>query len=328
MRPSVVRLRTILDRQGEDRFDGKYVPAILATPREAPSISNASRVRLWELGGRWGHLLSPWERHVLVLGLHLRCAFGFFDVHEQKMLSPIPRVHPLFSHPRGAGLDLPPFRGTIDVAQRLGEFRLHPVVRLAEPASLNGFRWVAFPFVGDLLWFLEDAAGPYCVNQNVKRDDEDFRDPGRTRRFAKNLARSQERAQFRLQVEKLYYADAGIRTAEIAAAKIDFHVSANLSMLLGLRAARLSISPAEREELVERFEVALDLPIAPCHVIHRFCGRYRRSFSDGKAVLYQAIWNRRLRVDLFRPVLVDKPLKREIHDLADVYRGWFARSAC
>ncbi|WP_205734188.1 hypothetical protein [Acidovorax kalamii] len=44
-----------------------------------------------------------------------------------------------------------------------------------------------------------------------------------------------------------------------------------------------------------------------------------------KNVLEQGIWNRSIRVDLFEPVLLDRPLKREREDPVFVYGDWFSR---
>jgi hypothetical protein len=43
------------------------------------------------------------------------------------------------------------------------------------------------------------------------------------------------------------------------------------------------------------------------------------------ALIHQGIWRRELRVDLFRPVLADKPLRREVTDVLVKYADWFAR---
>jgi len=42
-------------------------------------------------------------------------------------------------------------------------------------------------------------------------------------------------------------------------------------------------------------------------------------------ILYAAIWSREVRVDLYRPVLPDKPLRRERSDVLVDYSHWFAR---
>src|SRR5205814_1769920 len=55
---------------------------------------------------------------------------------------------------------------------------------------------------------------------------------------------------------------------------------------------------------------AKQLQVDECHVLD---------------VLKQGVWNRKIRVDLFRPFLLDKPLRVEVQDPLVVYGDWFAR---
>jgi hypothetical protein len=44
-----------------------------------------------------------------------------------------------------------------------------------------------------------------------------------------------------------------------------------------------------------------------------------------KAAFFSAVWRREIRIDLFRPVLVDRPLRPERVDPIVRYASWFER---
>jgi hypothetical protein len=54
---------------------------------------------------------------------------------------------------------------------------------------------------------------------------------------------------------------------------------------------------------------------------------YRCSDEVIKAILCQMIWNRKLRVDLFKPILLERPLIPEIKDVLIEYSHWYAGDA-
>ncbi len=323
-RPTPQGLRRILKRQDKSVFGAAYQPAILATVAEAPSVSWAARIFSRKLG-RDVHVLSTPERGAAILALYHP---ALFDLHEQKMLSVGPRPHPLEGHPFAAGMLLLPLRGTLDVAERLGVLKIHPTITW-EAADGRGHRLrVPYPYVGDLLLFLFDDAGPYCVNWTIKARKEDFEFPA----FNRTVRKPNEaavRAIARHQIEREYYADAGIRTVKIAS-KSDFdrHVVANLTQMFGWHARAASSCAAQQADMLEMFQRGLIDGIPPVEVIAHIMRAYRCPREVPQAVLFQAIWHRRLRVDLFRPVLVDRPLRPERRDVLDVYADWFERRLC
>lgn len=324
MRPSLERLRTILERQDKPLFGPEYRPAILATRREAPSISRPSTV-YWHRLGRDVHLLSSPERAAALLAMYHS---GLFELHEQKMLSVNPRAHPMAGHPAAVGLKLPPVRGTVDVANRLGHLSFHPKVKAPRQEGSNEWMWVPYPYIGDLLLFLQDQDGPYCVNWSIKLHPEDFDRPASRADPIRNPSVAAHRVQARHEIERVYYEDAGIRTVRIAKTNIDLHVVTNLTQLFGWHLQAVPLDEGQRAEMVTKYETALELGITPIDVIGQLILRHRYRREDCLAVLYQAIWTRRLRIDLFRPLLVDRPLRPEKRDVIKVYAEWFERRPC
>jgi len=310
------RVRTMLSRQPDSRWLRDYDPAIHATRTEAPRTSRPRTVFSLKLG-RCLHLLSPGEEAVALIVLHNPAVF---DVHEQRMLHTEPTVHPLHNHPDHARVDLPAFRGTIAAADGLGLLRHHP--RFTDPET---GQQVPLPYVGDLLVFLQDEEGPHAINLNIKWQEVDFkrRGPGL---FPRPRLAEDEGAKARLAIEEAYYADAGIRSVRIAAGAIHSEVRSNLHRLLLWHCRPIDLSPAVTAELIGYFERQIGTHNACWSLIQAGARRMRISDYTAKTVLFQAIWNRVLDVDLYKPILMDCPLQRATRDALHEYRHWFERT--
>lgn len=319
---SFAHLKLVIRRQSPKRWGADYQAAIEATPREAPSVSHASILRPAKLGFRDMHLLSPAERAFALLALYHP---DVVDVHEQKMLSPEPRPHPLDGFP-GAPRDLPPVSGLIDVADRLGYAKLLQLVKEDPPEDPAHPRRYVFPLIGDLLLYLAPpGAHPYCINWNIKKQAKAFHRPGLPN--SKRHLMAQEVNELpRHEIERVYYADAGIRTEHLALEYLDSHVVANLTQLFLHHSRDLGLTPSQELELQGRFATALATDIAPLEVIRQSVAHGRCTLDQCRGFLYQAIWQRELRCNLFRPLLIDRPLHRETTDVLDTYSSWFRRA--
>lgn len=318
------RLKTIYRRQTNPTWDGDYLPSILATPAEAPSISRAFTLTPEKLGGRETHLLSTPERNAALLGLYHPAVVG---LQEQRMLSPEPTEHPLWTYPGIDRIRLPPLKGLIDVAERLGYLDILPRVRVSNPDSPDDPVTLVFPWSGDLLWAIEDGPGDiYCINWSVKSCYEDFKRPGPRRDGKPRSRESSRNAIARHEIEETYYADAEVGSIRVADEAIDEHVAANLRQLFLHHRRPLDLSDDQRLGIVHKYELAFRDGIAPAEVITSFVERRRFSVDQCRSTLFQAIWNRQLRVDLFSPILINRPLRPEMRDVVDVYANWFRRS--
>jgi len=317
------RLKRIYERQVPARFGREYIPAILATRAEAPPNSRPSMLYS-ELVGRDLQFLSPNERAVALVVIRHRCCFEF---HEQKMLSPEPSTHPLFGHRQGMGLKLPPVRGTLDVADRLGFIDIHPIVRACDPKQPESSKSLPSPYIGDLLVFYCDELGPYLINYTVKDKAVDF---ARTYQHARrDPEKDAYLAHARHEIEKAYYADAGIRTIRVAAKEdIDPIVFQNLDHVATKSVQPIDITPEQESVIVDLFIQAQYRGIPPYDMFEAHQRKLRCDWSTAYIVLARAIWQRRLRVDLFRPVLPNWPLNAEEVDIFDKYGNWFQRLPC
>ncbi len=314
------RLEQILSRQKINRWGKDYIPAIMATRNEAPSISRPSILSSKKFE-RGIHLLSVPERNAALLALYHP---NLIDLHEQKMLPTGPSPHPLGGHSSKIGVSLPSMRGTVAVADALGFMDLHPKVSVQDPRNPETKMWVPFPFVGDLLLFMEMNSQTYCVNWTVKQKSEDFKNSRLITKRRVNDTRGARKAIARHQVEEVNYEDAGIRTVRVTEDSIDLNVVSNLHLLFGYSKSQLDISDEQRKEVVDKFIVALSQGMSGLEVIHALTERGQYTVHQCLTVFYQAIWGRTLRVDLFCPLLIDRPLRQEKQDLIDVYSSFFA----
>jgi len=299
-------------------WDSTYTPSILATPQEAPSKSRAFILEPQKLA-REVHVLSTPERNAALLGLYHPDVVG---LQEQRMLSPETIAHPLWNMPNVDRINLQPIRGLVEVAEEMGYLHLLPRVKVRMPG--NEVITTVFPWIGDLLWAIKDKSGRvYCINWSVKSDYQDFKRP--PFRKPKQPADNNENSKLleRHEIEQQYYKGAGIRTLFISDDKIDQHVVANLRQIFLHHSRPVNLTDHQKNEILNRFKIAFDTGVPPSHVITSFVERKKYTEHECRDLFYQAIWARKLRVDLFKPVLIDLPMKPESRDVLDIYEDWF-----
>ena len=310
------RLRRIVDRQSTPRWGTDYVPGTLATPQEAPRICRPSILRPAKLN-RDTHLLSEPETSAALLALYSPLVW---DLHEQHMLSPEPAAHPLQGHPLALGMQLPRVEGTVPVAAAMGQLGMHARIYVEEFGD-----WVPDVYEGDLLLFCLDEIGPYCINWTVKKDEAGFRHAGIRLHGRSFRTAPDKKAEFRHELEERYFLDASIRTQRIYGDAIDRTFAHNLAALFLHHARQLLIGEETRAAILQELEASVGGKTAAFATCRRLAQRFSLSAGDVRTVLLQAIWHRQIRVDLFWPLLVDKPLRREERDPLVVYAAWFAR---
>jgi len=311
-------LRRILKRQSEQRWGPAYDAAIHATPKEAPSISRARILTPQKLGGREMHLLSDAEFAAGLLALYHPLVF---DINEQHMLSPEARDHPLHEHPYAQGIRLPVLRGTLVVANEMGRLTEHPKVYVTKPDDPG--IWVPFPYLGDLLLFVLDEKGPFCVNWTVKDKHEKFTRRGTSDRPSRDVP--DEGVIARHELEKRYFLDGDIKTIQVAGEDFKPEVINNLRDLFGFHRDLTPMSDTDRSKLETFFAKNVGAS-TPCIELLRQAQRdFGISEYHAKVVLKAGIWNRRILVDLHESVLMDRPLLPMRRDVIVDYTAWFHR---
>jgi hypothetical protein len=323
--PNEIRLRCISKRQANPTWGKEYVPSILAVRGEAPSASHALTITPQKLDSRDVHLLSLAECSAALLGLYHPDSVG---LQEQRAFTRGGSPHPLHNFKLASPVGLRPLKGIVDVADRLGYLEALPKVRIKDSAAFNGYRWVVFPFIGDLLWAMQAKDGRhYCLNWSVKDSEDAFKRPLESKRFITPKGKLAEGVLVRHELESSYYLDAGIRTVFLAADAIDQHVRSNLRHLFLHHSRKVFLPLAEQQELVERFRICLESGVPALELITKLTGAGKYSREDCLNVLYQAIWYRRLRVDLFQPILINRTLNPESRDVLQVYADRFEEVA-
>ncbi|WP_152670398.1 transposase [Pseudomonas putida] len=308
----------IVERQLSFQWGDEYQPSIRASRSEGPRISRLRELN-WKRYGRTLHLLSTPEIRAVNLALYNP---NVFDIHEQKMLHPTPTTHPLFGHPLAQTMILASHKGTLDVAERLGSFRSHPTVWIDNGEQRER---IPFPYLGDLLLYLKSFNGnPYCVNWTVKNTESDFSEHRRGK--IKTLAQQHhdiEKAKIRHEIERIYYLDAGIRTQQIVKNSIDDEVSANLELCMTAEDRLITLSPVIINDFTQSLTQAIGTSATAAEIINTYA-KYHEKAHEFRMLFYRAVWRRELLLDLFQPVLIDRPMVPQNKDVLDVYSNYFA----
>lgn len=323
---NVRRLTQILQRQRNPSWGPDYKPSTLAVRGEAPSASHAHIIRCEKLSNRDLHLLSTPELHAALLGLYHPQTEG---LQEQRMLSPTPKEHPLTNFPGCIAGGLPPLRGILAVAERLNRVSVLPRIRVDDPSGDGTKRQVIFPHIGDLLWAIRAPDGHvYCVNWSVKDSEEAFKRPFDERKIYTSKLQAPAEIQIRHELERVYYADAAIRTVHVAGSAINKDVASNLRQLFLHHNRTVHLTAQARADLVSQLTTCLDTGEPPSSLITRISSTGQISTEECRNVFYQAIWRRQLRVDLFSPVVINRPLIPETVDVLVKYADWFKELPC
>jgi hypothetical protein len=243
------------------------------------------------------------------------------EIHDQSVLWPRSHMNPLAVFDKDRANCYPEFRGTLSVAERLGYLNFHPTLNYKKKnASKVTVPW---PFLGDLLLFLKDADDVWCVNWTIKEKLSDFSSVQPSTKEKEAKQREKKRARF--EVETLYYSEAGIRTVPVTSEEIGPTLACNLMTLYGYSVRKPKIPPDVVSEIEDALQVAMTTGTPPSATLARFVLTDRCTREQGRQVFFRAIWQRKLRVDLFSPIIIDQPLLPETDDVFEFYSDWFAR---
>lgn len=315
---NIQTLRRIRSRQDENRFLSAYEPSTKAERGEAPRSSWSKTIYVRRFDRRV-HCLSHGEFHAALLALHHP---RLLDLHEQKMLHPEPAAHPAYGFPGYPGRNLRPVRGTLDVASRLNWLHLHPRVYVCDPD--DGRRApVAFPYQGDHLLFLRGFDNALnLVNWTVKETSEAFREPEPGSR--KRCEQKQLKLYRRLTIERMYHADIGVPTVEVANIKLDEDMVNNLRAAFPYSQRQdFDIPNKNLQAILGIFRSAIQDGVTPTKVLAYLEQNGLCSIGEGKTIFYRSIWERTLRVDMFSPVVLDARVRPERQDIFDRYAHFF-----
>jgi hypothetical protein len=321
MHLTLARLKEVLRRQDTPKWGRDYDPAIRATREEAPARSRF--LQIWhERLGRYVHALSSIEGKALLLAFFHK---ALFELQEQRVLFTEARPHPLQGHPLAVGLELPHLRGTIDVCDRLDMIERHLWIQVDLPDG-TGRVPVPVPFIGDLLLFLVDNEGPYCVNWTIKSTPDGFDRPLLNSRPARNPQLEVSSVRARHAIEERYYADAGIKTVRIVDRDLPDLLIQNLRSLLLVQHRASQVDAEIYAEICERLQASVQTGQRPLDVLLSVMHRHDIQLDVAKACFARALWQRDVHAELMEEsIFIDRPLRPKRRDPLHVFSAWFAR---
>lgn len=315
------RLRTVFKRQKSPSWDVNYEAGIFATREEAPDISRASILTPGMLG-RGFHCLSEPEKYLSIFGFYSQ---RFAGAQEQRMMPAHPTPHPLATMAIVTNKRLPNLPGILAIAERIGATHILKTGTLPAESEGDEPLRVILPFFSDILWALweQDRSVKKCLNWNIKDDQESFSRAAPSKRHRYSGSQDVENAIARHTLERLFYEDANIRTLPLSLDQLDETLRENLRRLFGHHRRKISLSDELKLELKERFKTALQTETPPIDVILGVQRRHRCEMYDARTFLWQLIWKRDLKVDLYSDLVMDRPLKPETVDPLVKYSDWF-----
>jgi hypothetical protein len=328
----LARYRRVLLRQKAYKWGQEYEPATRAIRGEAPRISVASTMPAQKLR-RKVHALSNPETFCFPLALYHP---NLWEFHEQHVLYPGAKQHPMDAHPRFSSQDWPSTSGTFRLAKRLGLEKYHPMVwepkeqsnphRATLDTLLDGEAkgtHLPTPFQGDALLFMRDGLGEYLLSWDVKQKTGDHAQPG-GEMIEQMKDRALAMAQARDAIYMAYMRELGIRIVRISLDDIPVSIRTSLHFLCLSHTKAIKLPDAMVADLIGAFQLAVPKEEIPLKVINRHI-KTDEQFISAKNLLQLAIWERKVRVDLRHSVLVDKPLVPESIDLLVEFGHLFAR---
>jgi hypothetical protein len=320
--PSYDRLCLFYKRQGYPDWGARYVPAMQATVEEAPNISWASTT----YSSRVGRDIQTFSLGELALAALALLNPNLLDLQEARVLPTEPASGPLFGSPYEPPINVLPLEGTVQVADRLNLLHFHPKVKIPKEAP-GGCSMSPYPYLGDFLLYLRDKEGPYCVNWNIKQSEEDFQRPGIGSLKKRTCSKAAEKEAARHLIERELYLSGGIPTVQIASDCLHKVLISNLKMLIDAQARTIDWRSDAIQDLRTRLLMAFDAQIPPIEAITDVICRYRIRPDLCTRVMHRMIWDRDLRVDLYRPMLEDYPLRPATREPLMEHQAWFRRAA-
>lgn len=313
--PELERYRRYRSRQEEIRFGPTYLAAKMAVRGEAAARSGAGTLPAVRLG-RPIHAQSRPEKIAAALALYS----GVFELHDQHLYYPMSMLHPLAYHPLYSHLPWPSSDGTFDLAEMLGLQKWHPRAWDSQAdapdadAGLQGGGWYIGAWVGDFLLYRRDAGGrPFILFWEVKDKPESHGRPGGDYR-RQHSAKAIEATNARNTVCAAYAEQLASRIVEFSSSSLPYQLGTTLVSLCRNQTADLDLPDTAIVELVQAFREAVGSDQPACEVARKLV-RTGAQFAAAKDLLDIAVWERRVRIDLYQPVLWNRPLLPESSDV-------------
>lgn len=312
------KVARMYDRQATQRWGSEYDPAIHAVAGEAPPKATPIAFKALRLG-RTMHALSQGEAFFIAVALMNPAVW---DLHEQAILHPYPRKHPLASHLVHGLRPWPATRGTLKILDDWGQYHLHPQV--SRPKEPDGIESRAWPWISDIRLFLSDEQGPYVVDWDVKDRTGAHGLPYAGDANAVHNKSQQRKAQLRERAYQAYNAELNIKTRRVAKDQVSETALKNLLRVVMRVQSPLNLPESLVSDVEEALMEAALHGDTPVRAVRRVVSGDRATVAALR-VLDWSIWHRRLCLDFEHDILVDRPLIRAEADLVDLHAELFKR---
>jgi hypothetical protein len=258
--------------------------------------------------------MSEPELYCYLLASWLRV---FFELHEGRMVHPEPAPGFLAGCPGLSQLNVGRHQGSILAAERLGLLAFHPTIR-TETGT------IAYPLLCDQLYFGRDDRGVYAINWCIKNDPNDFEKAFEDRDYGRKK-KSDEHHQARILMEVEVFREAGIRTIHASKADIPRHLRENLRSLYPYQFRHCSLAINLQADFIHEVSERLPRLVPVNETIASMMRRNGGTLYDYRVAFYHGVWQKRIRCDLLRPILVDSPLYPASKNIEYLFKHWIER---
>jgi hypothetical protein len=301
--PALERYRRFKLRQSVVRFGPGYEAATMLG-ETSRAIGGAGSLPAPQLG-RWINAHSWPEKVAGAFALYS----GVFELHDQPIYHPDAMLHPLAYHGMYSHLPWPTTEGTFALASELGLDRWHPRVWDDEADA-----WYIGCWVNDYLLYRRDGGGrPYMLFWEVKDKPKKHGQPGGGHARRLN-AKTSEAVRARNTVCAAYAEQLGSRIVEFSSSDLPYQLQKTLVSLCRAQAADVDLPDTMVADLIQAFQEAVGTDIAANDVAARIV-KTGEQFAMAKDLLDVAVWQRRVRVELYQPLLWNRPLLPESSDV-------------
>lgn len=305
--PELERYRRFKLRQIDVRFGPNYLAAT-AHGEARGAIGGAGQVP--SQLGRWINAQSWPEKVAAALALYS----GVFELHDQPLYWPEGRLHPLAYHDKYSHLPWPATDGTFALAHELGLGRWHP--RVWDASAPPSGAWHIGSWVSDYWLYAKDASDrPYLLIWEVKDKPQSHGVPGGGH-HRRMKPKAIEGTKARNTVCAAYAEQLGTRIVEFSSSDVPEQLQKTLVSLCRAQVADVDLPDTMVADLVAAFQecVGMDIPV---NQVATKIVQTGAQFAMAKNLLDIAVWQRRVRVDLYQPLLWNRPLLPERSDVLD-----------
>jgi len=197
-------------------------------------------------------------------------------------------------------------------------------VRVPESEGSKKLKTIAYPLLGDLLWFFHLPEGVRLVNWSVKDEPEAFGRPFAGQWPQKPVTSEDiDAANARHLIEAEAFREVGTPTVQVTLAEIPKMLRDNLVAIYKPIPHPCRLDQDLRKDFIDEIRLGMMKGDRPLEVLRTHLSKYGWTLADYHLALLRAIWRRELKVDLTKAVCMDAPLHPERKTVVEMFSRWF-----